>query len=115
MPTTFRADAVAGLRLVVDAFGTANPSTLSPCEDERPTHFAFALTLPYVSSRPETISHTAGTREREMSPSVTFVKPGTLRMSDFDVLVDSLVDWFTSYPHIVAGTIWDRMTVADDR
>src|SRR5688572_22565020 len=105
MATTFRADVVAGLVAMVDAFGAANANTLVACETERPTHFAFSLTLPYISARPEAISHTSGTRERVMSPSVTFVKPGTLRMSDFDALVDSLVDWFTGYPHIVTGTI----------
>jgi hypothetical protein len=28
--------------------------------------------------------------------------------------VDSLLDWFTSYPHIVAGTIWSDLTIADE-
>jgi hypothetical protein len=34
-------------------------------------------------------------------------------MDDFDLLVDALIDFFTTYPHVVSNTVWDRMTVED--
>jgi hypothetical protein len=52
-----------------------------------------------------------------MSPSVVLVTQLTEsgETSDIhDTLVDYLVDHFTGYPHIAAGTSWDSMTVADE-
>jgi hypothetical protein len=67
--------------------------------------------------RPETVTHGQGLRDRVTQPSVVVVT----RLTDngettdiHDVLVDSLLDWFTAYPHIVPGTVWDQMTVADE-
>ncbi len=97
------------------AFIAANPTRLRQHHDEKPAGFAGNTPCSYLSPRPEIISHDSGTRERVMSPSVTVVKDGRQTVASFDSLVDLLVDHFTTYPHIVTGTIWDRMTVEDDR
>lgn len=114
MATTFRANTRTGIATVMGAFRTANPTLLRAHYDEKPAAFT-NTPCSYLSPRPEVISHDSGTRERVMSPSVTVVKDGRQTMASFDALVDLLVDHFTTYPHIVTGTIWDRMTVEDDR
>lgn len=114
MTTTFRADVRTGVATMMQAFISAHPTLLKVHWDEKPSGFT-NLPCSYLSPRPETISHDSGTRERVMSPSVTVVKDGRQTMASFDALVDLLVDHFTTYPHIVTGTIWDRMTVEDDR
>lgn len=112
MATTFRADITTGVRTMMDAFITANgTSVLARHEDEKPTTFALDMPLSYLSSIHEDISHTSGTRERVASPTVTVVAEAKV----LSTLVDLLVDHFTAYPHVVAGTIWDRMTLDDDR
>lgn len=112
MTTTFRADITAGVATMMQAFITAHGTgVLARHEDEKPTTFALDTPLSYLSSLHEDITHTAGTRERVASPSVTVVAEAKV----LSTLVDLLIDHFTAYPHIVTGTIWDRMTVDDDR
>lgn len=111
MTTTFRSDITTGVRTMMDAFIASNPTALRRHEDAKPTTFALDTPLSYLSTVPETITHTQGTRERLASPSVTVVAEAAV----LSTLVDLLIDHFTAYPHIVTGTIWDRMTVEDDR
>jgi hypothetical protein len=119
MTSTFRVDARAGLLAIADDFLTANGARLTTVLPERPESLATGATAPfaYIDLRGEEIAHTSGTRERLMSPSIVLVD----RLSDnaetvarFDATVDLFVDHCTNYPHAVAGTIWDRMTVSDD-
>jgi hypothetical protein len=116
MATTFRVDLVAGVTTMMNAYIATNPTLLIRHYRSRPTQFA-DLPASYLDLRPETVSHSQGLRDRVASPSVVVVT----RLTDngettdiHDVLVDSLLDWFTSYPHIVTGTVWDAMTVADE-
>jgi len=117
MPTTtFRVDLVAGFGTMMAAYIAANPTKLVRHHRSRPAQFQ-DLPCSYLDVRPETVTHGQGLRDRVTQPSVVVVT----RLTDngettdiHDVLVDSLLDWFTSYPHIVAGTVWDQMTVADE-
>ncbi len=115
MTTTARASIAAGVTTMMAAFIATNPTLIRRHFSERPTTFATDLPCSFLSARPETISHTSGTRERVFSPSVSVVWDGRTTLADMDATVDLLVDHFTAYPHIVTGTIWDRMTVEDDR
>lgn len=117
MPTSFRQDVVAGLVTILEAYKTANPTLLRHVFDVRPQGPVSDFPYAYVALRPESIRHASGTRTRTMQPSVVVVD--TLASNGetydrFDVLVDGLVDQFTAYPHIVANTIWDEMSVAEE-
>ncbi len=112
MTTTFRADVKAGIGTMMQAYIAANPTLLKQHHDEKPAAFT-NTPCSYLSTRDERVAYDQGTRERVMSPSVTVVKDGRQTVASFDALVDSLMDHFQIYPHIVAGTIWDRMTVED--
>lgn len=116
MTTTFRADARAGLYALLTGFQSANPTLLQSAHPARPEGFTGDYPIGFVDLLPESIFHTAGVRDRTMSPSVAFVAEKTLNAQEqdqFDLAVDAFVDYCTARPHIVTGTIWDRMTVAD--
>ena len=116
MPTTFRVDLVAVVTTMMAAYIAANPTKLVRHYRSLPAQFS-DLPCSYLDVRPETVKHANGLRDRVTNPSVVVVT----RLTDngettdiHDVLVDSLADWFTSYPHIVTGTVWDEMTIADE-
>jgi len=117
MPTsTFRVDLVAGVTAMMNAYIAANPTKLLRHYRSLPAQFQ-DLPASYLDVRPETVSHANGLRDRVTSPSIVVVT----RLTDngettdiHDILVDSLLDWFTSYPHIVTGTVWSDMTIADE-
>jgi len=117
MPTsTFRVDLVAGVTAMMNAYIAANPTKLLRHYRSLPAQFQ-DLPCSYLDVRPETVSHANGLRDRVTTPSIVVVT----RLTDngettdiHDILVDSLLDWFTAYPHIVAGTVWSDMTIADE-
>lgn len=116
-PTTFRVDLIAGMLSMVDAFMATNPTLLRHRYKVKPASFTTDLPCAYIDLRPEAITFANGLRDRVISPSVVIVDELTDNgetMGRFDVLVDALVDHFTGYPHLVAGTVWDRMSVADE-
>lgn len=106
--STFRADAVAGLKAVIDAYLAANPSSLVATFDYRPESFALTP-LAFVDTRNETVVHDAGTRTRTMTPVVVVVDritTNTETMARLDALVDGLLDQFTATNPLVAGGNW---------
>jgi len=117
MPTsTFRVDLVAGVTAMMNAYIAANPTKLLLHYRSLPAQFQ-DLPCSYLDVRPETVSHANGLRDRVTTPSIVVVT----RLTDngettdiHDILVDSLLDWFTAYPHIVTGTVWSDMTIADE-
>lgn len=114
-PTTFRVDLIVGMLAMLDAFIATNPTLLRRRFKVKPASFATEFPCAYIDLRPESISHANGVRDRVISPSVVIVDKLTENgetMDRFDVLVDALVDHFTAYPHLTAGTVWDRMTVS---
>lgn len=117
MPTsTFRVDLVAGVTTMMDAYIAANPTLLVRHYRSIPAQFQ-DLPMSYLDLRPEKVRHMNGLRDRITNPSIVVVTRLTDNGETTDIhdrLVDSLVDWFTGYPHIVAGTIWDEMTIADE-
>lgn len=118
MSDTFRTDTAAALVVILDAFTAANPTMLRRTFSVRPESFATDLPCAYLGPRPEAISHTMGTRERVMNPSIVVVGTAQLNaasMAAFDALVDAMADHLSTYAHVVPNTIWDRMTVEDDR
>jgi len=117
MTTTFRSDITAGLVTILDAFIATNPTLLRRSERARPPSIAGDLPIAFVDGRNEDIRHDSGTRMRVMTPSVLVVSPigdNVETVVRHDALVDLLLDHFTSYPHIIPGTIWDQMAVRDE-
>jgi len=116
MPTTFRVDLVAGFTTMMNAYIAVHPTLIVSHHRSRPAQFA-DLPASYLDVRPETVTHGQGLRDRVTNPSIVVVT----RLTDngettdaHDLLVDSLLDWFTTYPHIIAGTVWSDMTIADE-
>lgn len=117
MATTFRTDIRAGMLAVVQSFATANPTMLAKVHKVRPTTFAGDIPFAYIDLTRETASHTAGTRERVLSPSVVVVAApldNDTQVAAWDTLVDALADHFTDNPQFTANTIWDVWTVTDE-
>jgi hypothetical protein len=116
MTTTFRQDVRAGLVSLLNGFKTANPTMLGSVLPSRPEGFTGDYPIAFPDSQPESIVHDSGTRTRLMTPAVAVVAEKTLNAEEqarFDILVDTLLDYFTANPHIVTGTIWDQMTIED--
>lgn len=116
MTTTFRAATRAGLVTILQAFQTANPTMLRTVLTCRPEGFTGDYPIAFVDSIPEGIFHSQAIRGRTISAAVAVVDDSSLNsetVAAFDLLVDGLVDHFTTYPHISTGTIWDRMRVED--
>jgi hypothetical protein len=117
MPTTFRQDITARLVVAIDAFISANPTLLRRSEAARPPSVMGDLPLAFVDGRQEQLSFSSGIRERVMTPSVVVVSPmadNVETVQRHDVLVDKLVDHFTTYSQIAPDTIWDRMAIDDE-
>ena len=117
MATTFRADVRAGLVTATQAFITANPTLLRRVFTTRPTSFNTDMPFAYIDLLAETATHTAGTRERVMAPSVVIVSrplENEQQVAAWDVLVDALADHFTSYPQFTTSSIWDRWTLTEE-
>jgi len=117
MTTTFRADVVAGMTTMMQAFIAANPTLVRRHFRVLPESFTTDIPCSYLDLRPEQISHDSGLRQRLMSPSIVVIFDAADNgevIDAMDTTTDLLVDWFTSYPHIVSGTVWDAMTVADE-
>lgn len=115
--TTFRADLVAGMGACLADFIAANPTLLRRWFRIRPPSFTTDLPCAYIALRPEQIRFDSGTRNREFSPSIVVVDALTDAGETFDrldILTDALVEHFTGYPQFVPGSIWDRMSVADE-
>ena len=117
MVTTFRTDLRAGIVAATTAFVTANPNLLNKCYTTRPTSWNVPMPFAYVDLLAETATHTAGTRERVMAPSVVVVaRPleNDQQVAAWDILVDLLADHFTGYPQFTSTTIWDRWTLTEE-
>ena len=96
--STFRVDLVDALYDLLVAYQTTNPTLLSRVYRTRPAAFQ-ELPSAFVGGREESITHTSGTRERTIAPSVVVVDTFTdnIETGDrMDVLIDDLVDVFTA-------------------
>ena len=96
--STFRVDLVDALYDLLVAYQTANPTLLRAVFRTRPSAFQ-ELPAAFVGPRVETITHTSGTRERAIDPTVVVVDTFTdnIETGDrMDVLIDDLVDVFTA-------------------
>ena len=117
MTTTFRADIADGLRDLLDSFKSANPALLRSSFLAHPPSLNVDLPAGWVETRNEAVSHASGIRTRTMSPTVVVadrLTDNAETMGRMDALVDALLDHFTDNPHIVAGTIWDALTITDE-
>jgi hypothetical protein len=116
MTTTARADFVAGVATMMNAYIAANPGSIVRHYHSLPAQFQ-DLPATYHDIVGETVHHANGLRDRVMSSAIVLVTRLTDNTETTDtqsVLVDSLLDWFTANPHIVAGTVWSDMTVATE-
>jgi hypothetical protein len=115
MPTTFRQDLRAALVAVLTEFRVENPGLLRAVHAARPESLG-ELPAAYVGSFAETITHTAGTRERAMRPSVLVVdtlEENAETARRLDVLVDLLVDRFTANVRRIGTSIIEPVSVTD--
>lgn len=113
--THFRQDLRAALLGVLTEFRAQNPELLRGVYASRPESIA-ELPAAWVGGMPETITHTAGTRERAISPTVVLVDD--LAENDetalrLDVLVDILVDRFTDSVRRIPTSIIEPVGVTD--
>jgi hypothetical protein len=97
--STFRVDLVDALYDLLIAYQTANPTLLRRVYRTRPSAFQ-ELPSAFVGPREESITHTSGTRERTIAPSVvvvdTFSGDNEETGDRMDILMDDLVDVFTA-------------------
>ena len=96
--STFRVDLVEALYVLLAAYQTANPTLLRRVYRTRPGAFQ-ELPVAFVGPRVETITHTSGTRERQINPTVVVVDTfmDNIETGDrMDILMDDLVDVFTA-------------------
>jgi hypothetical protein len=117
MPTTFRADIRSGMYAALTAFQTAYPERLQEAFRVRPTHVNRPMPIAWVDILAESATHTAGTRERVLSPSIVFMGDPLENdaQADFwDATVDLLADHFTAYAQFAPVTIWSAWTVTDE-
>jgi len=117
VPSTFRVDIVNGIGTMMTAFIAANPTVIRRHFRRRPPSTNNDIPYSYLDLRPEAISHVSGLRERVLSPSVVavFAITDNLETADLqDAATDLLIDHFTTYPHLVAGTVWDAITVTEE-
>jgi hypothetical protein len=115
MPTTFRQDLRAALVAVLTEFRVENPGLLRAVHAARPESLG-ELPAAYVGPFAETITHTAGTRERAMRPSVLVVdtlEENAETAQRLDVLVDLLVDRFTANVRRIGTSIIEPVSVTD--
>lgn len=119
MPSsTFRADAVAGLLTVLNAYRTTNPTLLRGVYSARPDGTAFEKPCAYVGTRNETVGHDSGIRTRTLS-GLTVVVLDTFAVNAqtldrMDVLVDGILDAFTAAPHALGGNSVTSVTSITD-
>jgi len=116
MATTVRADLVAGIGTMMQAFITANPTLLLAHLRSRPPSVGGDVPFSFCDLRPEQDHYANGLRDRVFTPSVVVVDRLTDNgetMDRLDVLVDKLVDHFQLYPHIIAGSFWSDMRIED--
>lgn len=115
-PTTARADFVAGVATMMDAYIAANPTMLKRHYRSLPAQFQ-DLPATYHDIVGEEVSHSQGLRDRVMSSAIVLVTRLTDNTETTDlhsILVDSLLDWFTDHPSIVLGTVWSRMSISEE-
>ena len=96
--STFRVDLVDALYDLLTTYSVANPTLLRKVYRTRPGAFQ-ELPAAFVGPRDETITHTAGTRERAINPTVVVVDTfsDNVETGDrMDILMDDLVDVFTA-------------------
>jgi hypothetical protein len=111
--STFRVDLVDALYDLLVAYQAANPTLLRRVYRTRPSAFQ-ELPSAFVGPREESITHTSGTRERTISPTVVVVDTFTdnIETGDrMDILIDDLVDVFTAGVSQVATSIIEPTAV----
>ena len=107
MPTTGRVTLTAGLLAVLNTYRTANPTKLRRVYSARPGGVG-EVPFAFVGHRDETIVHTAGTRQRTITPTVTVcdhLGDNEQSAGRMDILVDALVDAFTAAPNLGGGIL----------
>lgn len=115
MSTTFRRDLRAALYGVLFEFHAQNTDLLRAVYTARPEGIS-ELPAAWVGNIDETITHTSGTRERALRPSVVIVDnlaENTSTLDRLDILVDELVDRFTAAVRRIPTTVIEPVSVTD--
>lgn len=114
---TFRVDTVAGITTMCEAFIAAHPTIIARHFRVRPPSLNTDLPCTYLDLRPEALGYVNGLVTRVMNPSIVAVfrlTDNAETMDRLDSAVDLLTLHFGGYPHIVAGSWWSSMTVAEE-
>jgi hypothetical protein len=112
-----RADLVAGITTMVNAFISANPTLLKRHFRSRPMTILSDWPCSYLDLRPTSVSYDSALRTTEFTPSIVFVDRPTEsgETSDrIDTIVDAFTDHLDSYPHLVPGTSWSVGAWSDE-
>lgn len=104
--STARAQLRAGVKTVIDAIQTANPTLLAHTYDHRPPKFLTPCGFVENQIRTVTVQHDASTRLRTLQAEAHFVnKPITNEQvsHEQDVLSDLAEDAFTAAPRVTSA------------
>jgi len=117
MPNTFRSDLAAGVDTMMNAYIAANPTLLRRHFRARPPNTTTDTPFSYLDLRPEKISYNAAIYERVVTADIVVLDRWTENtevMDRMDDLTDGLIEHFRSYYHLVPGSWWSEVTVADE-
>lgn len=119
MASTFRADLVAGLGTMMNAYIAANPTLLRRHFRYRPPSTVTDTPFSYLDLRPETIHFDSAIRERIVTVDIVVLDRWTENgevMDRLDILADSLISFISgsTYFHVVAGSWWTEMAITDE-
>ena len=112
-----RAAIRAGMVTCAEAFQTANPTYLRAVHAVRPTRFSGDLPMCYIDFLSEDVLHTAGTQQREATPSFVIVhRPieNDEQTTAADAIADAFIEHLKDYAHIASNMVWSRMRVTDE-
>lgn len=121
MATTARQRLGTGATTMMTAYIAANPTLLVRHFRVKPESMNTDMPFSYYELAPEEVAYSSGTQDRSLTPSIVVVDRYTEsgETSDtFDVVVDSLIDFFGGYGgsfggHITNDSVWSRLIVTD--
>ena len=116
MTSTVRVDLRAALVTILGAYTAANPTQLRRTFVTKPSSGVTDTPYAYVDLGAEDTSFDSGLRDRRYAPGFVIVddlSDNAEAIARMDLIVDGLVEHVTTYPHLIAGSSWSRMSVTE--
>ena len=112
-----RADITSGIASMMSAYVAANPTLVVRHYPSMPEALD-NIPCTYLQRQGEQVAFSNGVRVRTARVDIVLVSRLTESGETttlHDQTVDSLLEWFTLYPHVGgSSTVWDEMTIADE-